>query len=74
MKYLLIKLLHKLLWHLSDDAVGTIRFLGEIYADAPKKYRTVSFYVNEYYTLLDCRQFDKKEVLDWLNKEHKVEK
>jgi len=56
----------KTLWSTSDDAIGTQRFLSEIYDNVPKAL-DISVLVNEFHTF-DCNEKVKKKVMAWLNK------
>lgn len=54
------------LWRTSDDAIGTMRNLSEIYDDVPKEL-DVSVWVDEFHKF-DCSKEIKKKVIAWLNK------
>lgn len=57
-------IIDKLAWALADDAVMTVRTLGEMYCDVPDDVKDVT---TEVYTFLLLYGPKKKAGRDWLN-------
>lgn len=63
---MIVKLCHKILWKLSDDATFRLETLGEQYLDVPEHLKHVNYYSNEYQ---EFPSHIREEVITWLNQD-----
>jgi len=56
------------LWEESDDAIGRVVYLSELYDDVPKELINVFVHVDEFHTF-SCDKETRKKVIKWLNED-----
>lgn len=63
---MIMRICTKILWKLSDDAVGHVETFGDYYNKVPKHLKKVTFWTDEFHHY--PKEY-RKEIISWLDRD-----